>query len=96
VEGIIVEAGNGVTLSGEETEPLDVTLSDRCSGGEWDGMGAITETSSGVGRRRMLLPIDDRGGSSGLSGMMSAIDTWVDSKSQGLEDWLRAPNSNDD
>ena len=86
MEAIVGEAGNGVTSSGEETEPFDVTPSDRCSGGEWDGMGTITETSSDAGRRGTLSPIDDRGDSGGLSGTMSAAHAGVDSNSQGLED----------
>ena len=100
MEAIIGEAGNGVTLSGEETEPFDVTPSDRCSGGEWDGMGAITETSSGAERRGMVSPSDDLEGytSGERSGTMSTVDAGagVDSNSQCLQDWQRDPDSNDD
>ena len=65
MEGIVVEAGNGVTSSGEETGPFDVTPSDCCSGSEWDGMGAITETSSGVERRGRMMSSNGEGGHSG-------------------------------
>ncbi len=100
MEGIIGEVGDGATSSEVETEPVSMTPSGRCSGGEWDGMGAITETSSDAERRGMVSPSDDSEGdiSGERSGTMSTVDAGigVDSNSQCLQDWQRAPDSNDD
>ncbi|KAH8978697.1 hypothetical protein EDB83DRAFT_2635175 [Lactarius deliciosus] len=90
-------AGTGAISGGDESESNVSSPGGRCDSVKWGEMGVIGGASSDAGREEMNSSCDDSDNSGRLSVTTSAADAGVDdSSSQGPEDWLRDPNSDDD
>ncbi|KAH9024252.1 hypothetical protein EDB85DRAFT_1987928 [Lactarius pseudohatsudake] len=98
--GIAGEARDKVASTGVVTESIVLSPGGRCGGVERGEMVAFGGASSDAGGKRMDSPCDDsdseNSGDSGFSVTTSAADTGVDSNSQGLDNWLRDPDDDDD
>ncbi|KAH9055835.1 hypothetical protein EDB83DRAFT_2316174 [Lactarius deliciosus] len=93
-------AGASGISRGDESESNVSSPGGRCDGVEWGEMGAIGGASSDTGGKGMDSPCDDsdseNSGGSEFSWVISATDTGVDSNSQGLDNWLRDPDDDND
>ncbi|KAH9020872.1 hypothetical protein EDB84DRAFT_1441654 [Lactarius hengduanensis] len=98
--GIAGEARDKVASTGVVTESIVLSPGGRCGGVERGEMVAFGGASSDAGGKLMDSPCDDsdseNSGDSGFSVTTSAADTGVDSNSQGLDNWLRDPDDDDD